>query len=85
VTAKLIKGAGSTLPSTDCGHPFKFGPVNDVMIFVDNSGRRQQAFVLLGVFVGLLLTASIAALSVAAFTDHPVRQAPWPQSAGDAR
>jgi len=55
------------------------------MIFVDSSGRRRRAVALLGVGVGLLMAAGLVALSVMAFTDHPVRQAPWPQSVGDAR
>jgi hypothetical protein len=55
------------------------------MIFLDTSGRRRRALALLGVGLGLLMAAGLVALSVAAFTDHPVRQAPWPQPAGAAR
>lgn len=55
------------------------------MIFVDQSGRRRRILALVGVCLGLMLAALLTALSVAALTDHPVDQAPWPESAVDAR
>jgi len=54
------------------------------MIFVDHSGNRRRALAVLGIGLGLLLVAGLIALSLVAFTDHPVQQAPWPEPAGAA-
>jgi hypothetical protein len=55
------------------------------MIFVDHSGKRRRALAVLGIGLGVLMAAGLLALSLMAFTDHPVRQAPWPEPAGAAR
>jgi hypothetical protein len=54
------------------------------MIFVDQTGNRRRALAVLGICVGLILAAGLVALSLVALTDHPVRQAPWPEPAAGA-
>jgi hypothetical protein len=51
------------------------------MIFVDGTGRRRRVLVVIGLFLGLILTAGLVALSAATVVDPPV-QAPWPVGDG---